>query len=61
MGSPKKEESLTVDLLSQFKKKEKKIKFPIKDPKKTKEKIKRKFLIKDWKKTKRNYTERSSK
>ena len=57
VGSPKKEESLIVELLTRFKKKEKKEKrkFLIKDRKKTKEKKKRKFPIKDRKKTKRNY------
>ena len=48
VGSPKKEESLTVELLTHFKNKRKK-KVLVKDRKQTKEK---KFLVKDQKKTK---------
>ena len=53
VGSPKKEESLTVELLTRFKNKRRKKKFPVKDRKKTKEK--RKSLIKDRKKMKELY------
>ena len=48
MGSPKKKESFTIELLTCF---QNKMKFPIKDRKTTKEK-KKKFPIKDKKKTK---------
>ena len=50
MGSPKKEGSLIVELLTCFKNKKGRRKFSIKDQKKTKEK--RNFPIKDRKKTK---------
>jgi len=59
VGSPKKEELLTVELLTCFKNKRKKRKFPIEDRKKTKEKKKGKFPIKDRKKTKEKESSRS--
>ena len=71
MGSPKKEVSLTIELLTRFKNKRKK-KVPdqkseenkrkkkVLDQRSEEKKRKRKFPIKDRKKTKRNYTERSS-